>query len=141
MPKKSHPYKHLLLAAAGLAAMAAPLAAQPVAPRWKPGPEVIVVTANFDPNWRNVLTGTSISSAIAVSASLPVPYGDLDLTRPPDVDEFGRRINVAAGFICRQLDVKYPPQQYPILNGDDCFQSAVNNGMTSVSQIVAAVRQ
>jgi UrcA family protein len=137
----SHPTKHLLLAAAALAATITPGHAQQAAPKWRPIPEMIVVSANPIKNWQGLLTGTHFSSALSVSASLSVPYGDLNLTRTPDADELDRRINVAASLVCRQLDMKYPESQYPKLAGDDCFSGAVQDGLARANLIIAAARK
>lgn len=142
MTKTFRPAKHLLLAAFALAAVSAPaLAQQANPPGWRPIPEMIIVTANPIKNWQGVLTGTHFSSALSVSASLPVPYGDLNLTRTPDADELDRRINLAAGMVCRQLDLKYPPSQYPTLDGDNCVQAARSDGLARASVIIAAAKR
>jgi|SRR6516225_9633745 UrcA family protein len=142
MNKISLPIKPLLLAAAGLAATIPPaLAQQQAAPKWRPIPEMIVVSANPVKNWQGLLTGTHFTSALSVSASLSVPYGDLNLARTPDADELDRRINVAAGLVCHQLDLKYPETQYPKLAGDDCFSGAVQDGLARANLIIAAARK
>ena len=142
MTKTSFPRKHLLLAAFALAAVSAPaLAQQAKPPGWRPVPEMIIVTANPIKNWQGLLTGTHFSSALSVSASLPVPYSDLNLAQSPGADELDRRINVAAGMVCRQLDLKYPPTQYPTLAGDDCFQAALSDGLARANLIIAAAKR
>jgi UrcA family protein len=141
MNKISLHIKHLLLAAAGLVVSATPTLAQQAAAKWRPVPEMIVVSANPIKNWQGVLTGTHFSSAMAVSASLSVPYGDLNLARSPDEDELDRRINVAAGLVCRQLDLKYPETQYPKLAGDDCYTGAVHDGLERANLIIAAAKK
>ena len=129
------------LVAVGLAIVATPAIAQQTAPKWRPVPESIIVSANPVKNWQGLLTGTHFSSALAVSASLSVPYGDLNLAQTPGVDELDRRIGVAAGLVCRQLDLKYPESQYPKLAGDDCYQGALNDGLKTAGVIIAAARK
>jgi UrcA family protein len=123
------------------AASAPALAQQATPPGWRPVPEMIIVTANPIKNWQGILTGTHFSSAMSVSASLPVPYGDLNLTRTPDADEFDRRIGVAANMVCRALDVKYPPSLYPPLDGDNCVQAARSDGLARANLIIAAAKR
>jgi UrcA family protein len=90
------------------------------------------------------MTGSHLTGAMMISASLPVPYGDLNLTQTPGVDEFTRRIHVAAQIVCQQLDRKYPQVNYPTLDGataDDCIESATDDGMLLANQVVASKQQ
>lgn len=128
----------LLLSSAALAI--GPAFAQEAAPRWTPGRESVTITATASRNYRMVLSSTHLGEAIMVSASIPVPYHDLDLTKDPGADEFGRRIHVAAHLICQELDRKYPPVQYPILEGFDCEHDAAVDGMEQANKIIAAKR-
>jgi len=130
-----------LLVFAGLAA--GPAAAQQTEPRWKPKVESIVVRAGGTMNWRMALTASHLGTAFLVSASIPVPYSDLDFAREPDVAEMDRRIHVAARLVCEQLDRKYPPTQYPVLegySGNDCARMAAKDGMENVNMIVASAK-
>ena len=86
------------------------------------------------------LTASHLGKAFMVSASIPVPYSDLDLAKEPGAAELGRRIRVAAHLVCRQLDLKYPPALYPILEGDDCERTAAMDGMSRADQIIAAAK-
>jgi UrcA family protein len=43
-----------------------------------------------------------------ISMSVRVPYGDLNMQSPDGVAELDRRINVAANYVCEQLDRRYP---------------------------------
>ena len=139
-------HKHLMLvaimlASVGLAIANGPAVAQQTAARWKPAVETIIVTAAPIKNWQGVLTGTKFSEAFAVSASIPVPYSDLDLAREPGAAELVRRINVAAHLVCLQLDIKYPRSEYPVLEGDDCEQTAAKDGLSSANLIIAAAKR
>lgn len=119
-----------------------PAAAQQAPPRWNPGVETITVTAMAAAkNLRAVLTGTHFAEAFAVSASIPVPYADLNLARDADASELDRRIHVAARLVCTELDIKYPPSQYPTIAGDDCEQVATRDGLTQADQIIAAAKK
>ena len=77
---------------------------------------------------------------LVVSASIPVPYSDLDLAQAPGAAELGRRINVAARMACQQLDIKYPPHIYAVMGTDDCRRNAANSGMAEANVVIAAAR-
>jgi UrcA family protein len=70
-----------------------------------------------------------------------VPYADLNLARDADASELDRRIHVAARLVCTELDIKYPPSQYPTIAGDDCEQVATRDGLTQADQIIAAAKK
>ena len=139
-------HKHLVLAAVllasiGLAITARPALGQQTATKWVPTREAIIVRAAPTKNWRVVLTASHLGEAFIVSASMPVPYSDLNLAREPDAAEFGRRIHVAAHLVCQQLDIKYPPTQYPIVDGYsgyECERATANDGMSQASTIIAS---
>jgi UrcA family protein len=115
--------------------------AQQTPPKWRPIPETITVTAmSAARNLRAALTGTNFAEAFAISASIPVPYSDLNLAREADAGEFDRRIGVAAKLVCEELTLKYPPSQYPIIAGDDCVQGATKDGLAQANQIIATAR-
>lgn len=118
-----------------------PAFAQDAPTKWVPTRESITISASPTRNYRVILTGSHLGEAIVVSASMAVPYSDLNLTRDPDAIEFGRRIHVAAHLVCRQLDVKYPPAQYPILDGFDCEHDAAVDGMQHADQVIASARK
>lgn len=77
---------------------------------------------------------------LVISASIPVPYSDLDLAQAPGATELGRRINVAARIACQQLDIKYPPHIYAVMGTDDCQRNAANGGMAEANVVIAAAR-
>lgn len=77
---------------------------------------------------------------LAVSASIPVPYGDLNLLQQTGVNEFDRRVKIAARMACEQLDTAYPPYIYAVIGGDDCVKVASDNGLAEVEKVVAAKR-
>lgn len=141
---KSHRHGHLMLAASLLAFTGwatQPALAQQATPRWKPGIESVVVRAGAMKNWMAALTASHLGKAFMVSASIPVPYSDLDLGKETDATEFGRRIQVASQLVCAELDAKYPPAQYPILegySGYDCVRAAARDGMEQVNTIIAS---
>jgi UrcA family protein len=121
-----------------------PALAQPTAERWRPRVESIIVRAAPPKNWRLALSASRLGQAFLVSASIPVPYSDLDLAREQDATEMGRRIRVAAQLVCQQLDNKYPPAQYPIVegySGYDCARMAAKDGMEHVDMILASIRR
>ena len=125
-----------MLAFIGLAI--GPAVAQQAPVRWNPGRESITVSGKPLKNYRIVLSGSRLGEAFVVSASMPVPYSDLDLAKEPGATELGRRIHVAAHLVCQQLDSKYPPALYPILEGSDCEHSAANDGMAAAYQVFDA---
>ena len=80
---KTNSLHHVALAAVALCAAGfalAPALAQE-APRWTPGRESVTITAKANRNYRVVLSSSHLGEAIMVSASIPVPYHDLDLTK------------------------------------------------------------
>jgi UrcA family protein len=94
-------------------------------------------------DWRMALTASHLGKAFLVSASIPVPYSDLDLVKEPDAIELGRRIQVAARLVCVELDNKYPPTQYVILegySGPDCARIAARDGIEQINTIIASAK-
>jgi UrcA family protein len=77
---------------------------------------------------------------LVVSASIPVPYSDLNLAQSSGADELGRRIRVAARMACQQLDIKYPPHIYAVIGSDDCQRNAADSGMAEANVVIAAAR-
>ena len=146
---KTHSLRHqhlvlvaLMLACIGLAAPG-PARAQQARPNWKPRLESIIVHAGAMKDWHMALTASHLGQAFVVSASIPVPYSDLDLGQEPGATELGRRIQVAARLICQELDNKYPPAQFPILEGysdGDCARLATKDGMEQVNTVIASAR-
>jgi UrcA family protein len=128
----------LLLASIGFAN--APAVAQQTTPRWNPTLESVIVSGKMPKNYRVILSNTRLGEAFIVTASMPVPYNDLNLARETDATELGRRIHVAAHLICFELDRKYPPELYPIEEGNDCEHSAALDGMDQANQAIAAAR-
>jgi len=136
---------HQLLLAAiigptALASAASPSLAQDATPKWKPTLEQVIISAKGSRNYRLVLSNSRLGEAFIVSASMEVPYNDLNLTRDPDADELGRRIHVAAHLICEQMDRKYPQSQYPILEGFNCEHDAARDGMERANLVIASAR-
>ena len=146
MKKKPLHHRHLTLVASMLAftgLVNEPALAQQATARWKPRVESIVVTAGAMKDWRMALTASHLGKAFMVSASIPVPYSDLDLAKEPDATELGRRIQVAARLVCVELDNKYPPTQYPLIEGYsglECARVAARDGMEQVNTIIASAK-
>lgn len=145
MKRESLHHRHLTLVASMLACIVSataigPAVAQQAPAKWKPSRESITVSAAPTKNYRMVLTGSHLGEALVVTASIPVPYSDLNLAKEPDATELGRRIHVAAHLVCQQLDLKYPPALYPILDGFDCEHTAAADGMAVADQIIAAAK-
>jgi UrcA family protein len=146
--KNSRQLKHfipaaILLASIGLAA--GPVAAQQsqtqqAPPKWNPTLESVIVSAMHTKNYRVILSNTRLGPAFVVTASMEVPYNDLHLARDADAAEFGRRIHVAAHLVCEELDRKYPPALYPIIEGEDCEHNAALDGMDRANQVIAAAK-
>jgi len=134
---------HLLLAATLIlaATASAPALAQPAGPRWKPSLESVIISAQKPMrNYRMVLSSSHLGEAYFVSASIDVPYSDLDLAKDPGAEELDRRIHVAARLVCETLDRKYPPALYPILEGDDCVLNTARDGMDRANLVIANAR-
>ena len=135
---KSH---HLMLVATMLASTGVgPALAQDAAPKWKPSLEQVIVSAKPNKNYLLVLSSSHLGEAFIVSASMEVPYNDLNLATDPDAAELGRRIHVAAHLICQEMDLKYPPMQYPILEGFDCEHDAAREGMERANLVIASAK-
>lgn len=134
-----------LVALAGVALAAGSANAQQAPTKWVPTRESVTVSAMAAKNYRVILSASHLSSgAFVVSASMPVPYSDLNLARDPDAAEFDRRIHVAAHLVCLQLDIKYPPSQYPIADGYsgfECEHEAAKDGMAQADVIIASARK
>ena len=129
-----------IIALFGLVANA-PAFAQQAAPKWVPTRESITISASPSRNYRIVLSASHLGQAFIVSASMPVPYSDLNLAQDPDAAELGRRIRVAAHLVCLQLDLKYPPVLYPILDGFNCEHDAATDGMSRADLVIASARK
>jgi len=128
----------LALAATGL--MIAPASAQRATARWSPRMESIIVRAGVPKDWRMALSASHLGKAFSVSASIPVPYGDLDLVKGEDQTELDRRVHVAARLVCQELDTKYPPAQYPILegySGQECVNVTARDSMKQADIVIA----
>ena len=130
----------IMFAAIGLAIANGPAVAQQTPAKWKSSLESITVSAAPAKNYRVIWSSTRLGQALVVTASMPVPYSDLNLAKEPDAVEFGRRIHVAAHLVCLQLDLKYPPQLYPVVEGDDCEHAAAADGMSRANLIIAAAK-
>ena len=103
--------------------------------------ESIVVRAGAPKNYLRALTASHLGSAFLVSASIPVPYADLNLATEQDVSELTRRIDVAARLVCQTLDQKYPPSQYPILegySGNECVRMTARESMDQANTVIAS---
>ncbi len=121
--------------------MGSPALAQPAAPKWKPGLESVIISAQKPMrNYRLVLSSSHIGEAFFISASIDVPFKDLDLAQDVGAQELDRRIHVAARLVCEQLDRKFPPTQYPILEGNDCVHDAARDGMERANVVIANAR-
>jgi len=87
----------LLLAAIivspALASASGPAFAQQATAKWNPTLEQVIISAKASRNYRVVLTNSRLGEAFIVSASMEVPYNDLNLARDPDADELGRRLH------------------------------------------------
>jgi hypothetical protein len=44
-------------------------------------------------------------------------------------------------MVCNEMDRKYPPSQFPILEGFDCVKDAARDGRDRANQVVAKARQ
>lgn len=133
----------LVLASAALTALPAGAQTRSTA-RWAPRIESITVKAGAMKNWRAALTASHLGKAFAVSASMPVPYADLDLVKTEDADELGRRVQVAARLVCQELDSKYPPAQFPIIegySGTECVRVTARDSMEEANMVIAKAKR
>ena len=83
-------------------------------------------------------------NAVPVSASMPVPYADLDLVKDEDASELGRRVQVAARLVCQEMDNKYPPSQFPIIegySGQDCVRATARDSMEEANMVIARAKR
>jgi len=127
-----------------VALLSGPALGQTTAPRWTPRVESIIVKAGAMKNWHMALTASHLGKAFAVSATIPVPYSDLDLAREPDASELGRRIQVAARLVCQELDTKFPPTQFPVLegySGPECVRVTAHDSMEQADMIIASAKR
>ena len=132
----------LVLASAGLTAL--PASAQRSTARWSPQIESITVKAGAMKNWRAAMSASHLGKAFAVSASMPVPYADLDLIKAEDADELGRRVQIAAHLVCQELDSKYPPQQFPVIEGYsglECVRATARDSMEEANMVIARAKR
>ena len=147
MEKKSLHRKHRILARVlafiGLALASGPAIAQQAPINWKAPMATITVTAAPTLlNLREIQRLTVFGSKfLMVSASIPVPYSDLNLTPESGATELGRRINVAARIACDQLNIKYPPTIYPVMGTDDCEKKAADGGHAEAGSVIAAAKR
>lgn len=133
----------VVLASVGLSALPATAQTRSTA-RWSPRIESIVVKAGAMKNWRDALTASHLGKAFAVSASMPVPFADLDLVKAEDADELGRRVQVAARLVCQELDNKYPPTQFPIIegySGQECVRVTARDSMEEANMAIARAKR
>ena len=133
----------LVLASVGVTAPPASAQTRSTA-RWSPRIESIVVKAGAMKNWRAALSASHLGKAFAVTASMPVPYADLDLIKNEDADELGRRVQVAARLVCQELDNKYPPAQFPIIegySGTECVRVTARESMDEANMVIARAKR
>lgn len=143
--KKIFALKHLmpaaiLVASIGLTGGQAVGQQTQTPPAWRPSLETVIVQAAKLKNYRLVMSSTRIGEVFAVTASLQVPYSDLHLATATDAAELQRRIGVAARLVCLELDAKYPPSMYAIVEGDNCEQNAAKDGLDRANQVIAAAK-
>ena len=141
--RKHHILSARVLAFIGLTLASGPAFAAQQAPiNWKAPMATITVTTAPLPNLQE-LERISIfgSKFLVVSASIPVPYSDLNLTQDAGTAELGRRINMAAHLACEQLYIKYPPNMYPVMGTDDCERKAADGGRADAGSVIAALQK
>lgn len=134
----------VVLVLAATAVTALPASAQRSTARWAPRIESITVKAGALKNWRAALTASHLGKAFAVTASMPVPYADLDLVKSEDADELGRRVQVAARLVCQELDTKYPPNQFPLIegySGTECVRVTARDSMEEANIAIANAKR
>lgn len=121
----------------------APAVAQQTTVKWNPTLESVTISGKLPKNYRVILSNTRLGEAFVVTASIPVPYNDLNLAQETDATELGRRIHVAAHLVCLELDRKYPQTMYPIVDGSDgadCEHAAAEDGMDQANKAIAAAK-
>ncbi|MGE4063666.1 MAG: UrcA family protein [Rhodospirillaceae bacterium] len=140
MAKCEYPvFAAIVFALLGFALSAGPAQAQQAARSTMP---TITVTAAPLKNIREIMRLTVQGHKfLAISASVPVPYGDLNLSQESGANELGRRIRVAARLACQQLDIAYPPHIYAVIGSDDCVRNAADDGLAEAGTVIAAAKR
>lgn len=88
--------------------------------------EVVIESPKVVERTRYGVVGQEILMSVRVS------YADLDMKTPDGVAELDRRVNVAANYVCKQLDRRYP-------EGDpDSFYCAKNAVSGAKPQVIQA---
>jgi UrcA family protein len=64
-----------------------------------------------------------------ISMSVRVSYADLNMQSPDGAAELDRRVNVAANYVCEQLDRRYPEGAPEVFY---CAKNAVNGAKPQV---------
>ncbi len=144
MEKVSLRRKHLVLLATIFAYAACAVPAAPARAQQKSAKPMTTITVTAAPigNLREIqrLTVTG-NKFLAVSASIPVPYGDLNLAQATGANELDRRVKVAARMACDQIVTAYPPHIYPVIGTDDCLKVATDNGLAEAGSVIAAAKR
>jgi UrcA family protein len=109
------------------------VAATAVAPRAASAQkeESVLVTS---PYVSNVVRVGRRAGETTMSLQRRVPYRDLDLRRPSDVEELWRRIDSAATEICEDLAQRYPLGTEP---GHGCVPEAVGGSTDQVNGAIS----
>lgn len=83
---------------------------------------------------RRALRGRPPETTLSISQQ--VRYGDLDLSKPSDVDELRDRLSAAARDNCRQLDLRFPREIHiPDQSRFQCLRNGRNNAVAQLEAI------
>jgi UrcA family protein len=81
------------------------------------------------------------SRSQGMSVSREVNYGDLDLTKPEDVERLKARTNIAAVQVCRELDHRNPWAMTDLFGAHaPCVRNAQQQALAQVPGIVVPSR-
>lgn len=130
----------ILAGAAGVFLISPAASAQPYGGPYAPAPypagptEEVTVTAPPFTQETTRLNGP----LEAVSMSMTVPYGDLDLRTYHGARMLRMRVRDAARSVCTQLADAYPVHQ--LVHGAPCYRTAVDNGLVRADEAISSAR-
>jgi UrcA family protein len=125
-----------LMAAVGAAGQIAPTQAQSVGEQAvPPGEETILVVAPRAITPKGRRAAYSGAPVVTTTVSVPVLYGDLDLTTDKDVERLLSRVDHVSRDACLQLDRLVRFSRDP-----ECVGKAKENGEAAARAVIAVAR-
>ena len=86
-------------------------------------------------------TPANIRNAEVITGEKEVSFADLDLSKPGDVMVLQERISDMARDICSELERLHPRRVFQRVVNRDCVQSAIDEGMSVVKDLVVAANE